>query len=214
MVVTPGEVLEGATAAGEGAHVWGGKVIASVTGRLELDESGVARVVHRKPPPALPAVGDIVTCRVTRINPRMATVDILCVGNVALRDKCVGLIRREDVRPIGLEPVDVYRSYRPGDIVLAKVLSLGDARAYYLGSSEPELGVAIARSAEGVRMRPVSWCEVECPVTGVRERRKVAKPSGAPVKAPAAAPAAAAEEVAEASPAAVAPPAAKRRKKG
>jgi len=31
--------------------------------------------------------------------------------------------------------VDMYQSYRPGDIVRAVVLSLGDARAYYLSTA-------------------------------------------------------------------------------
>ena len=124
----------------------------------------------------LPAVGDLVTCRVQRINPRMATVEILCVGDVALREACSGLIRREVVRPTGMESIEVYRSFRPGDIVIARVLSLGDARAYYLSSSEAELGVVLARSSEGAVMTPISHCEMECPLTKARENRKVAKP--------------------------------------
>ena len=40
----------------------------------------------------LPAVGDLVTCRVTRINPRMASVDILCVGATALREASAGSV--------------------------------------------------------------------------------------------------------------------------
>ena len=62
--------------------------------------------------------------------------------------------------------------------MLARVVSLGDARAYYLTSSEVELGVVLARSSEGAVMKPISFCEMECPVTKAREARKVAKPSG------------------------------------
>ena len=149
----------------EGAFLWAG------TWRAPLVKSRRADSRSR-----LPAVGDVVTVRVMRIQPRLATVDILCVGESALREACTGLIRREDVRPIGGEPVEVYRSFRPGDIVLARVLSLGDARAYYLTSSEPELGVVLARSSEGAIMTPVSWKEMECPQTKAREPRKCAKP--------------------------------------
>ena len=35
--------------------------------------------------------------------------------------------------------------FRPGDVVRAEVLSLGDARSYYLSTAEPELGVVRAR---------------------------------------------------------------------
>jgi exosome complex component CSL4 len=186
-IVSPGEELlpdrllvTAATTAGDGTFLWGGRLRASVAGRTSADADGVVSVLPRQQSERLPAVGDIVTCRVSRINPRLASVDILCVGNAALRESCSGLIRREDVQPIGVEAVEVYRSFRPGDIVLAKVLSLGDARAYYLTSNEPELGVVLARSAEGARMKPISWCELECPISGARERRKCAKPPALP----------------------------------
>ncbi len=39
--------------------------------------------------------------------------------------------------------------FRPGDIVRASVLSLGDARSYYLTTAENELGVVYAKSIAG-----------------------------------------------------------------
>ena len=39
--------------------------------------------------------------------------------------------------------------FRPGDIVRASVLSLGDARSYYLSTAENELGVVYAKSIAG-----------------------------------------------------------------
>jgi exosome complex RNA-binding protein Csl4 len=152
----------------EGAFLWAGEWRSAVVGNRSK--------AHQSP---LPTVGNLVTCRVTRINPRMASVEILCVGETALREACAGLLRREDVRPNDMERVEVYRSFRPGDIVLARVLSLGDARAYYLSSSEPELGVVLARSSEGAVMKAVSHCLMECPLTKAREPRKVAKPKDA-----------------------------------
>ena len=74
--------------------------------------------------------------------------------------------------------MEVHQAFRPGDIVLAKVVSLGDARAYYLSSVDVELGVVLARSGEGGIMQPISFCEMECPISKMREPRKVAKPSG------------------------------------
>ncbi len=44
----------------------------------------------------------------------------------------------------------MYKSYRPGDIVLAKVMSLGDSQSYLLTTAENELGVVIATSEEGM----------------------------------------------------------------
>ena len=143
----------------------------------------VGRAQQQRAP--LPAVGDVVTCRVSRINPRLASVEILCLGDVALSEACAGLIRREDIRAIGSEPIDVYRSLRPGDIVIARVLSLGDARAYYLSSSDVACGVVLARSSEGAVMRPVAHDLMECSMTKARELRKVAKPAEPAVGVPA-----------------------------
>ena len=65
--------------------------------------------------------------------------------------------------------------FRPGDIVRALVISLGDKRHYYLATNRAELGVVSARSLMGHVMVPVSWEEMKCTVTDVKEKRKVAK---------------------------------------
>jgi hypothetical protein len=50
----------------------------------------------------VPRIGDIVICRVTRVAPRAAHVDIQCVGSRALRDGAFqGVIRQEHVRATG-----------------------------------------------------------------------------------------------------------------
>lgn len=74
------------------------------------------------------------------------------------------------------DQVQIYKSFRPGDVVLGRVVSLGDARFYYVTTADAHLGVVFARSPEGHTMVAVSHQEVECPVTKVREWRKVAKP--------------------------------------
>lgn len=183
----PGEALGAPSKrAGSGTHLWQGEIRASLTGRHTVDECGIGQV--DSPAEAcsssnLPVVGDVATCRVTRIKPRLANVAILCVGGRPLRESCNGVIRREDVRPVGLEPIEVYRSFRPGDIVMARIISLGDARAYFLSTADPHHGVVLARSGEGAVMRPVSYCEMECPVSKAKEPRKCAKPLDPPPKA-------------------------------
>ena len=71
--------------------------------------------------------------------------------------------------------VEVYKSFRCGDIILARVISLGDSNSYLLSSAENELGVVIAYSESESQMIPISYNEMECPVTKIREFRKVAK---------------------------------------
>ena len=60
-------------------------------------------------------------------------------------------------------------------MILVRVISLGDMNSYFLSSAENELGVVIAYSEAGHRMLPVSWNEMQCPVTMLKEYRKVAK---------------------------------------
>mmetsp|Transcript_56997 Transcript_56997/g.113240 ORF Transcript_56997/g.113240 Transcript_56997/m.113240 type:complete len:206 (-) Transcript_56997:126-743(-) len=181
-IAIPGEVLPLATAVTPSTFSWGGQLRASVPGFVDVDTGGLQG--HRSRGAVL-TVGDMIFGRVMRINPRLATVDILCVGDTALREPCTGLLRREDVRPpdAGGSGAEMYHCFRPGDVVLAVVLSLGDARAYYLSTAANECGVVLSRTSEGVRMVPVSWCEMEDPTTKVREKRKVAKPPPATISA-------------------------------
>ncbi len=114
-------------------------------------------------------------CKILSTTPRFCKAAILSVNGVTLKDIFRGMIRREDVRATEIDKVEMYKSFRPGDIVLAKVLSLGDAQSYLLSTAENELGVIYAKSEAGVSMLPKSWCEMYCPKTKIVENRKVAK---------------------------------------
>ena len=118
----------------------------------------------------LPTIGSIVTCTVSSIHPRMARVEI-----ALLRGTFKGQIRVQDVRATEIDTVKITDSFRPGDIVVARVISLGDARSYYLSTAEVELGVVSGISTDGSPLVPVSWCEMHCVDTGLCEKRKVAK---------------------------------------
>lgn len=86
------------------------------------------------------------------------------------------------------DKIKMGECFRLGDIVKAKVLSLGDARSYYLSTAANELGVVYATSEDGelecrdfeltagAPLLPISYQEMENPQTGETERRKVAKP--------------------------------------
>ena len=96
--------------------------------------------------------------------------------NKLLTESFSGLIRKIDVRSTNVDSVEMYECYRPGDIVRAKVISLGDARSYYLTTAGVHFGVVSAKSATmNKTMIPVSWEKMKCPVTGLEEKRKVAK---------------------------------------
>ena len=46
--------------------------------------------------------------------------------------------------------IEMHKCFRPGDIILAKVQSLGDTQSYILNTAENELGVIIAKSEAGM----------------------------------------------------------------
>ncbi|KAL7148714.1 hypothetical protein ABFS83_06G197500 [Erythranthe nasuta] len=185
--VTPGEVL-GKTSElkpGNGAYVspQDNTVYASLAGIRSLtppppesaDLRPTVEVKGLKAHGPVPEPGAIVLARVTKVMAKMASADIVCVGPKSVREKFTGIIRQQDVRATEIDKVEMHSSFRPGDIVKALVLSLGDARAYYLSTAKNELGVVSAESAAGATMVPISWTEMQCPSTGQIEQRKVAK---------------------------------------
>jgi len=195
--VTPGTIL-GQTEQymnGPGTYVRNtnndaGRIYASIVGKTQIT---APKTAQEKPtieviPPTnpstfastvlVPQISDLVTARVIKITPQLAKVEILVVGDKALdiHTTFSGVIRQQDVRATDIDKVQIQTSYRPGDIVKARVISLGDTRSYYLSTASNDLGVIFATSAVGqAPMIPVSWNEMQCSKTGLREQRKVAK---------------------------------------
>ncbi|KAJ3045140.1 hypothetical protein HDV00_011866 [Rhizophlyctis rosea] len=184
-IVTPGERIAHAAdfEASSGTYQRDEYIYASVVGeKRELPppttgKRPLLQVHRRKEVSAIPETHSIVTGKVVRVKPREATVSILVVGNVPVRESFQGIIRLQDVRATERDKVQMYKSFRPGDIVRAQVISLGDARSYYLSTAQNELGVIFAQSLAGHTMIPISWEEMVCPKSKVIEFRKCAKPT-------------------------------------
>ncbi|KAL4356994.1 hypothetical protein AHAS_Ahas09G0142300 [Arachis hypogaea] len=187
VLVTPGEVLGRVSdiKPGRGAYaaLHNETVYASLTGfRRTLspppdssDQRPTVEVTGHKAHGPVPQPGSIVIARITEVMAKTASADIMCVGPKSVREKFTGIIRQQDVRATEIDKVDMHLSFHPGDIVKALVLSLGDSRAYFLSTAKNELGVVSAESIAGACMVPVSWTEMQCPLTGQIENRKVAK---------------------------------------
>lgn len=176
---------------GTGTYAKRGHVYASAVGRLTISPPSSD---HHNTPVAsvlLPpnrqyastqvlSVGQVVIGKVTRVAFNQAIVEIVAAQGVALRHGITheGSIRREDVRAGAGQEVQLHDNFRPGDVVLCRIVSLGDSRRYHLSTAEPELGVVRAICATSkVKMVPVSWKEMQCPETKVKELRKCAKPT-------------------------------------
>ncbi|KAF4512923.1 hypothetical protein G6O67_000251 [Ophiocordyceps sinensis] len=200
-VAIPGELL-GPTSKyvpGPGTHVYEGNVVSSLLGSVtvtppakapgpakrlnkitapvaaELATVSVAR--HGCKREVLPDVSNVVLARVVRLMPKQAIVVIQQVGDTVLQTEWQGVIRVQDVRATEKDKARIHDSFKPGDIVRAQVISLGDQANYYLSTASNELGVIMATSEAGNDMVPVSWKEYKDPETGLSEPRKVAKPS-------------------------------------
>ncbi|KAN0041807.1 hypothetical protein ACTFIV_004357 [Dictyostelium citrinum] len=197
-IITPGQRLckESDYISSEGTYVHKGYIYSSVLGFKHIIKRNIDTVnenninsnndniennkdyivvLKEKEPSVVPEIGSIVTVQVLRINPKLASVAILCVGTKALKETFNGIIRIQDVRATEIDKVEIYKSFRPGDIVLAQIISLGDARSYYLSTAKNELGVVFAQSVAGSTMIPISWNTMQCPKTKTKEFRKVAK---------------------------------------
>ena len=122
------------------------------------------------------AIGDEVLCKVKRLNPRFASVDIVCKGTSPLVKEFAGIVRVQDVRASEIDKVSILTSFRPGDIIRAEVISLGESHSLLLSTAKVHLGVLHAKSAAGQAMVPISWDSMQCPVTKTKEQRKVARP--------------------------------------
>lgn len=74
-------------------------------------------------PSILPKTGDIVTAKVTVVNPRMVQCIILCVGPSVVARSYRGVLKKEDIKATEKDRVDPYKCFRPGDVILARVVS-------------------------------------------------------------------------------------------
>ena len=187
-LVTPGECIysgDGDVKNGLGTYRNDRGVISSVVGVVDLTKTGSDETVennciisvkskqHEATMGQIIKVGTLCKGTVTRVTSNMTTLTLLTANDVVLTSPNSGVIRNEDVCSL-IPPIE--NPYKLGDVVLARVISLGDSRQFFLSTSEDMLGVIQAVSERGGMMVPISWNEMECQETKVRERRKVARP--------------------------------------
>ncbi|XP_057341055.1 exosome complex component CSL4-like [Microplitis mediator] len=164
--------------AGAGTYEENGYIYSKLVGTVEvmIEQNVKTILVHGiNKLSIIPAPGDLVTAVVTQVNQRFAKCIVKCIGDIILARSYRGILRKEDVRATEKDRVEMYKSFRPGDIILARVLPMTEAHVYSLSTAENELGVVLAQSEEGVSLIPISWTEMQCPKTLAKEFRKVAK---------------------------------------
>uniref|UniRef100_A0A336L1L9 CSON001711 protein n=1 Tax=Culicoides sonorensis TaxID=179676 RepID=A0A336L1L9_CULSO len=182
LICIPGQricPLTDETISGEGTYERAGYIYSNLAGILKFrksDKLTYIDVISPKNKTILPIPGDVVTCRIQVINQRFAKCLIIGIGDVVLNRHLRGILRKEDVRAIDKDRVEIYKCFRPGDIILAKVMPQTEIHTYQLTTAENELGVVVAIArGQDVPMVPIGWTEMQCPITLVKEPRKVAK---------------------------------------
>ncbi|KAI9032263.1 hypothetical protein DFJ74DRAFT_736837 [Hyaloraphidium curvatum] len=146
-LVIPGQLLGSAEelGPGRGAYERDGSVHASTIGLTRtLDSKGksTVEVVSTKPAPLCPMVDLIVVGEVIRINPKFATLRIVEVTGTTVREDFEGIIRQQDVRATDKDRVQLHATYSLGDVVKARIISLGD-KSCLLSTAEKDLGVIL-----------------------------------------------------------------------
>lgn len=183
-VLAPGDRIASArhVSTGAGTYSRGGHVYSSSLGKLVWKAGDNTVCVEPSRPLAsswVLSVGQIVLGKVQRIIMQQVIVEIVAAEGVgALPSSHEGAVRKEDVRKGATEEIVLRDCFQPGDVVLCRVLSIGDSRRYILTTAETELGVLRALCAKsGYPMKAMGWKEMECTETGIKEPRKCAKPT-------------------------------------
>lgn len=203
--VFPGQKVadwqDGGQVLGQGLYVQDGTIIASLAGELTTTSTTSSTTTTTTPTTTaimqviphtairsrpytqtIPAVGQTVLGQVTRLNSKYAGVDILAVEGSGQRfmEPVKGTVRLQDIVSVEEREIPpIQHAFRPGDVVRARVIGIGDPSAGLLLSTgvEDRLGVVYARSAAAAApLLPAAWNEMVCSQTGLREKRKCAKP--------------------------------------
>lgn len=164
--------------AGEGTYRQGEYIFSSLTGFVDYKEENKEILVEVNKGferTIVPTVGSVVTAKVVNIRRRFAKCLIYCVESTILKAPFRGILRKEDVRLKDRDKVEMHKCYRPGDIILARITSVGTMHSYNLSTAEDVLGVVLAKSEAGYEMIPSSWSEMMCSKTFVKETRKIAE---------------------------------------
>ncbi|KAJ3261834.1 hypothetical protein HK103_004785 [Boothiomyces macroporosus] len=175
MKVIPGQVLSAADKfkAGEGTFEKDGFIYSSLLGAKEIQDNNTIAVTTQVL--AVPFVGSVVIGKVSKITSKHAIVQIIMVNNKKSLNY-TGTILKKDIRKTNVDQLEIYKCYRPGDVVRCLVTSIGDGKNFVLSTAGDKFGVVLAVSVSGYTMVPVAWDQMVCPHTGNIEFRKCAKP--------------------------------------
>ncbi len=179
-IATPGTRVAHATqnTGGSGTYSERQYVYASITGDPVIQEDGTAVVKPAGNIATIPERGQSVMARVQKVNTGdKVDCQILMVEGRMLQSPFKAQIKLHDIREFETDNLDILDCFRPGDVIKAHVISLGDSRNVFLSTCGEGYGVIMATSMHGGTLSPISFELMQCQKTGDKEFRKVAKPT-------------------------------------
>jgi len=152
--VGPGDIVpfEGDSSnlvCGYGCYYDGNIIRATQYGYVFVETTTISIKPQKKEEQIINTIGSIVTCRVQKIYTNQVVVEITHIGDELLKLRPKGIIKREDISTHTTNSIPIYEFFRPGDMVRAEVVSLGDSKQFYLRTSDVSLGVVKAASRSG-----------------------------------------------------------------
>lgn len=124
-----------------------------------------------------PKIGDEVYAIIKKITNNYVNCDILATKYNKLDSSIQALIRPENIRA-EYKDFDINTCFKPGDIILSKIIATDLTNSVYLSTQDVEHGVVIAKGLHSNSiMMPISLNEMKCLICDINEYRKVAKPN-------------------------------------
>ncbi|CRG93128.1 exosome complex component CSL4, putative [Plasmodium gallinaceum] len=161
-IVLPGEVVGCAKdyINGENTYILKDEIRSTILGRkhiIDNENKQIINVDNIKSFVALPKTGDIVICKVYRVTFNIIYCNIILSNGNPLKNSFKGYINKSDIHIYEGELGDNFDCFKQGDIIKAKILSIGQHSSYKLSTVGSDLGVIIALSDKGEILKPVAW---------------------------------------------------------
>ncbi|CDU17053.1 3'-5' exoribonuclease Csl4 [Plasmodium yoelii] len=162
-IVLPGEVVGNLNnyISGNNTYILNNEIRSTILGKKNIsinnENKEIINIDVIKDYTPLPQVGDLVICKVYRVTFNMIYCNILLTNNKPLKNSLKGYINKSDIHIYEGDLGDNFDCFKQGDIIKAKVLSIGQHSSYKLSTVGSDLGVIIALSEKGDILQPAAW---------------------------------------------------------
>ncbi|CAJ0952224.1 unnamed protein product, partial [Mesorhabditis belari] len=188
--VIPGEVIYDAEekktyVPGKGCYQMQGLVRASTIGYVHIHPHKQGeKTIHyvdvqigeKVVDTVMPEEGTIVTAIVKDVGQQWAGCHLLSIEDRKISKDFDYILPKKNMRSsLFLSDIEILDCVQPCDIILARIVDYSfQKRAYVLSIAEDELGVVYAKGRKS-RLRPLDFETVIDDLTGIKEKRKIAK---------------------------------------